>query len=178
MVVRLIARPSDWLGWLLLVLAGILVTAPVMLAAFREYAREQQAAFAVELATDYRTRLTVTLVDALTPLADLVGRINLAEGEQRVALQAQLRQGVVGAAAALCRGERTRVAFFGLYGTEVRPGAWAGRAEAPPIGVVTATARSSRLIVDLVHGHGRLLVADLRERRAQSTLAFMKPPGP
>jgi hypothetical protein len=165
-VMRVIARPSSWLGWFFLVLAALLVAAPVIMAAFREHAREQQAVTAVDLATQYRTRLTVTLVDALTPLADLVGRINLAEGEQRVALQAQLRQGVVGAAAALCGGDRTRAAFFVLNDSELRPEAWSGRAEAPPVGVVAASERTAKFLVSLVHEHGRLLVPDLSDRRA------------
>ncbi len=68
-VMRVIARPSSWLGWFFLVLAGLLVAAPVIMGAFREQARERQAVSAVDLAAQYRTRLTVTLVDALTPLA-------------------------------------------------------------------------------------------------------------
>jgi hypothetical protein len=165
-VMRVIARPSSWLGWFFLVLAALLVAAPVIMAAFREQAHERQAVSAVDLATQYRTRLTVTLVDALTPLADLVGRINLAEGEQQVALQAQLRQGVVGAAAALCGGDRTRAAFFVLHDSELRPEAWSGRAEAPALGVVAASERTSKFLVSLVQGHGRLLVSDLHDRRA------------
>jgi hypothetical protein len=165
-VMRIVGRPTSGLGWLYLVLAALLVAAPVILGALREHAHERQAVSAVDLAAQYRARLTVTLVDALTPLADLVGRINLAEGEQRMALQAQLRQGVVGAAAALCRADRTRAAFFVLVGTELRPEAWAGRAEAPPVGVVAAGERASKLIVNLVEEHGRLLVPDLKDRHA------------
>ncbi len=165
-VMRVIARPSSWLGWFFLVIAALLVAAPVIIGAFREHARERQAVSAVDLATQYRTRLTVTLVDALTPLADLVGRINLAEGEQRVALQAQLRQGVVGAAAALCGGDRTRAAFFVLDDSELRPEAWSGRAEGPPVGVVAASERTAKFLVNLTHEHGRVLVPDLRDRSA------------
>ncbi len=95
-----------------------------------------------------------------------MGRINLAEGEQRVALQAHLRQGVVGAAAALCGGDRTRAAFFVLNDGELRPEAWSGRAEAPPVGVVAASERTSTALVSLVHEHRRLLVPDLSDRRA------------
>jgi putative methionine-R-sulfoxide reductase with GAF domain len=163
---RLLARPTSWLGWLLLVLAGILVATPVILASFREHLRAQEAASAVDLATEYRTKLTVTLGDALTPLADLLGRINLASTDHKPALQAQLRQGAVDAVAALCGKERTRATFFVLQDAELVPEAWAGRAEAPPAQSLMAKDRSSKVFRDLVQRHGRLLVADVGDRQA------------
>ncbi len=161
---RLLGRPANWLGWLLLVVAGVLVATPVMLAARREYGREQQASTGVELAIEYRTRLTVTLGDALTPLADLLGRINLADPSRRPAVQAQLQQGVVDSAAALCDGERTRATFFALHGDELIPQAWAGRAHPPPSQSMGGKDRSARLLQDVVVHHQRLLVADVGER--------------
>jgi hypothetical protein len=163
-IVRLLGRPTNWLGWLLLVLAGVLVAAPVVLGALREYLREQQTTSAVELATAYRMKLAVTLGDALTPLADLLGRINLADTARRPALQAQLQQGVVDAASALCGGQRTRATFFVLRGDDLVPEAWAGRAHAPPSQSLAGKDRSSKLLQELVRTHGRVLVSEADER--------------
>jgi hypothetical protein len=162
--VRLLGRPAGWLGWLLVVFAGVLVATPVILAARREYGRERQANSGIELAIEYRTRLTVTLGDALTPIADLLGRINLADPGRRQALQAQLQQGVVDAAAALSGGQRTRATFFAVNGSQLVPQAWAGRAYPPPPQPLGGKDRAARLLQDLVVQHQRLLVADVGER--------------
>jgi hypothetical protein len=164
-IVRLLGRPTTWLGWFLVAGAGVLVLTPVVMGALREHLREEQATSAVELAAEYRMKLAVTLGDALTPLADLLARINLADGTRRPALQAQLQQGVVDAAAALCDGERTRATFFLLRGDNLVPEAWAGRAHPPPPQSMVGKDRSSRLLHDLVHSHGRLLVSDTTERQ-------------
>ncbi len=163
-IVRLLGRPTTWLGWLLLVGAGLLVVTPVVMGALREHLREKQATSAVGLAAEYRMKLAVTLGDALTPLADLLGRINLADVNRRPALQAQLQQGVVDAAAGLCDGDRTRATFFVLRGDNLVPEAWAGRAHAPPVQSVAGKDRTSKSLNDLVRSHGRLLVSDVRER--------------
>jgi hypothetical protein len=155
--VRFVGRPTNWLGWLMLMLAGVLIAAPVVLAAQWEYLREHEAAAANNLATVYRDRLGVTLGDAIIPLADLIRRINSNRGDERSQLRAQLEQGTVDAAAGLCGGDRTRAAFFTVADDALRPVAWSGRSEPPP----PVFSGGSRRIRDLVrHHHGRLLIRD------------------
>jgi len=111
--------------WGLAAFGGIAGGVPLWLKSRREAQAER-------LAVQARTTLRLVMVDTVAPIADLIGRINLAATQQeRLELRGQLVQMVVDAAANLCDGERARAVFFGLDGDAMRPTAWSGRSDVP-----------------------------------------------
>lgn len=154
-------HPTRLLEWLLLLLAGALFASPVVRASRREYLKTQEARSAADLAVDYQARLGLALGEVVTPVADLLGQIAAARGEQRAQLQGQLRQRVVDACAELCGPERTRACFFALEGNALRPVAWAGRVDAPTSVFLKGEPRGDRAH-RLVERRHRLLVSDTR----------------
>jgi hypothetical protein len=159
-VVHFVGQPHSWIGWLMMLPAGVLVAIPVILAAQREYAREHEAASAAELAAGYRTRLGAALGDTVIPLAELIDRINSTAGEERSLLQAQLIQGVVDSAAAQCGGDGTRAALYVLNDGAMVRSAWSGRAVAPE---PAFDGRPDRRMREIMRHRGRLLVPDLSD---------------
>jgi hypothetical protein len=160
-VVPFVKRPATLPEWALLISAGVLIGVPVVLSSYRENLREQEAKSAADLAVEYEARLGLTLGDAITPLADLLGRICLATGDERARLLGQLRQRAVDAAAELCGSSRARAIYFALRGGTLVPEAWAGRAEHPSV-VFVKTDPTGLAAHQLVEGHRRVLVADVR----------------
>jgi hypothetical protein len=117
--------PTTVSRWALATFGGVAVGVPLWLKSRREAQAER-------LAVQARTTLRLVMVDTVTPIADLIGRISLAATEQeRLELHGKLQQMVVDAAANLCDGERARAVFFELQGEVMRPSAWSGRADAP-----------------------------------------------
>jgi GAF domain-containing protein len=117
--------PGSVESWALAFVGAVAVAIPLWLKARREAQAER-------LAVQARTTLRLVIVDTITPIADLVGRVHQAGGgDERAELRGQLQQMVVDAAAALCDGERGRAIFFDLEGDEMRPSAWAGRSDSP-----------------------------------------------
>lgn len=147
-------------GWLLLLSAAALFASPVVFSSYREFVKGRAARSAELLAVEYRARLGLTLGEALTPIADLLGRIALTEGEKRAVLQGQLRQRVVDAAAVLVSADRSRAVFFGLEGRRLRAVAWAGRPE-PPAQRLIRSGQSGELAYHLLETHARVLVPDV-----------------
>lgn len=157
-----LTRPSDWL---LLLAAAALFASPVVFSSHREFVKGRHARSAELLAVEYRARLGLTLGEAITPIADLLGRIAVKDGEERAGLQGQLRQRVVDAASALTSAERSRSVFFGLEGRKLRAVAWSGRPE-PPNQALARSGVSGALAYHLVESHGRVLVTDVSEPEA------------
>jgi hypothetical protein len=157
--VKLPTTPSEWI---LLLSAAVLIGVPVVLSSYREHLREQEARSAADLAVEYKARLGLTLGDAVTPLADLLGRINLAVDDERARLLGQLRQRVVDAAGELCGPSRARAVYFAAQEDVLVPEAWAGRSEYPGIRFVK-TDPTGLAAHQLVEGHRRVLVEDARD---------------
>ena len=157
-------RPGSAGAWLVLVTAGVLFASPAILASYREYVKGRLAGSAEELAIEYRTRLGLTLGEAVIPIGDLLGRISVAPAAERSGLLGQLRQRVVDAAAALANPQRTRAVFFVLEGRTLRAAAWAGRPDPP----TAALGRSEpgAAAYELMEQHVRLLVPDIRHEDA------------
>lgn len=151
-------RPVAVREWLLLLLAGVLFTWPVIHASYREFRKAGQAKSAAELAIEYEARLGLALGEAVSPIAHLLGYIAEARGKDRALLQGQLCQRAVDACAELC-GENARACFFVLDGASLRPVAWAGRAT-PPQTVFEKDAPEDGRVHDLVESRRRLLVPD------------------
>lgn len=167
-VLRFVPPRLGGLGDLvLLLLAAGLFASPLVFSSYREYVKGREARSAELLAVNYRARLGLTLGEALTPLADLIGRIATSQGEERVGLQGQLRQRVVDAAAALTWAERPRAVYFGLQGRRLHAVAWSGRPD-PPNQVLPRSGRAGELAYQLVERRGRMLVLDVAEPDAES----------
>jgi GAF domain-containing protein len=117
--------PASAAKWLLVGGGGAAIAVPLWLKSRREAQAEQ-------LAVQARATLRLVIVDTITPIADLVGRVHLAADEaERAGLRGQLAQMVVDAGAHLCDGDRARATFFALDDAVMRPAAWAGRADSP-----------------------------------------------
>lgn len=149
------------LHWFLIFLAGIFFASPVILGAYREYQKGQEAQWAADLAVEYESRLGLTLGEAVTPVADLLGHIAEAKGQDRARLQGQLAQKVVDACAELCRAERSRASFFASEGKAIRRVAWAGRTEAPR-SIFVKGEPEGEVAHRLLESRRRLLVRDTR----------------
>lgn len=154
-------RPMRLSHWLLLLVAAALFASPVVLSSYREHVKTREARSAAELAVEYQARLGLTLGEAITPVADLLGQIGDARGDDRVRLQGQLRQRVVDACAELCGPERTRASFFALEGKVMRPVAWAGRTDPPSSLFLKGEPQGDR-VHKLVATRRRILVPDTR----------------
>ena len=172
MIVPFVKRPATFGEWILLLSAGLLIGVPVVLTSYREHLREQEAKSAAELAVEYQARLGLTLGDAITPLADLLGRACLAAGDERARLLGQLRQRVVDAAAELCGPGRARAIYFALGRRTLVPEAWAGRAEHPSVAFVK-TDPTGLAAHQLVEGHRRVLVTDVRNYPQDATVPLI-----
>ncbi len=140
------------------VLAGI----PIVVGLLREVRNRRRIRAAKELAAEYEARFSVALGYVVTPLADLMGRIICAEGQEKNRLRGQLEGAVVKAAVDLCGPrEQTRAVFFRLRGRVLRPEAWNGRSERPQSVFVDGEDRRGSAAHALVRGNELLLVEDV-----------------
>jgi GAF domain-containing protein len=152
--------PASVESWVLAGVGAVAVAVPLWLKARREAQAER-------LAVQARSTLRLVIVDTITPIADLVGRIHQdADGDERAELRGQLQQMVVDAAAALCDGDRTRAVFFELEGDVMRPSAWAGRSDSPSAVFTRRSGdRRGQEVHLLVEHHDYLWVEDLDAER-------------
>jgi putative methionine-R-sulfoxide reductase with GAF domain len=165
-ITRFVPGRPDGVGeWLVLVAAGLLFASPAIFASYREYVKGRLASSAEDLAIEYRTRLGLTLGEAVIPIGDLLGRISTVSAAERPGLLGQLRQRVVDAAAALANPGRTRAVFYRLEGRTLRVAAWAGRPD-PPSATLARSEPGPAVAYELVEQRVRLLVPDVRHEDA------------
>jgi hypothetical protein len=162
-LMRFVPTQPSGAGWLVLLVAATLVTLPAVLASQREYAKDQLARTAEDLARQYRTQLGRAMGEAVIPISDLLGRISLAHGADRHGLQGQLRQRAVDAAAGLVGATRSRAVFYALEGRTLRLAAWAGRPDAP-LAVLARSDPTTEPAYGLLERRERVLVPAIRRR--------------
>jgi hypothetical protein len=118
-------------GWELVVGGGGLIVVGEILSGVREFRTQRDAASMEALAVKSEADLAVTVGDAITPIAALLGRISGAHPNDRPELQSQLCQRIVDAVGEICGPTRTRAVFFGVEKDQLKARAWAGRGDEP-----------------------------------------------